>query len=79
MNRTKIKKRGQDLHQKGDARTKYLKKEWKRLVEMFSRQDIDITEKTSGIASKNLENSLDPKFDKKSIGEIIGITLVSSK
>ena len=46
---------------------------------MFSRQDIDITEKRSGIASKNLENSLDPKFDKKSIGEIIGITLVSLK
>ena len=43
---------------------------------MFSRQDIDITEKTSGIASKNLENSLDPKSDKKSIGETIGITLV---
>ena len=38
---------------------------------MSNEQYINITEKTSGIAPKNLGNPLDPKLDEKTIREII--------
>ena len=53
------------LHEKVDIRTKYLIKDEKILVEMFNKQYINIVEKTSGIAPKNLGNLLIPKLDEK--------------
>ena len=38
---------------------------------MSNKQYINITEKTSGIAPKNLGNPLDPKLDEKTIRQII--------
>ena len=38
---------------------------------MFNKHYINIVEKTSGIAPKNLGNPLDPKLDEKTIREII--------
>ena len=43
----------------------------KILVEMFNKHYMNIVEKTSGIAPKNLGNSLDPKLDEKTIRQII--------
>ena len=38
---------------------------------MFNKHYINIVEKTSGIAPKNLGNAVDPKLDEKTIREII--------
>ena len=38
---------------------------------MFNKHYINIVEKTSGIAPKDLENPLDPKLDQKTICEIV--------
>ena len=38
---------------------------------MFNKHYINIVEETSGIASKNLGNPLDPKLVEKTIREII--------
>ena len=38
---------------------------------MFNKHYINIVEKTSGIAPKNLGNPMDPKLDEKTIREII--------
>ena len=51
-------------------RTKGLIKDGKILVEMFNKHYINIVEKTSGTAPKNLGNPLDPKLDQKTICEI---------
>ena len=51
--------------------TKDLIKNEKILAEMFNKHYINIVEETSGIAPKNLGNSLDPKLDKTTILEII--------
>ena len=59
------------LHEKVDIRTKDLIKDEKILVEMFNKHHINIVEKTSGIAPKNLRNLLDPKLDQKAIREIV--------
>ena len=53
------------LYEKVDIRTKDLIKDEKILVEMFNKQYINIVEKRSGIAPKNLGNPLDPKPDEK--------------
>ena len=53
------------LHEKVDIRTKDLVKDDKILVEMFNKHYIDIVEKTSEKASKNLGNPLGPKLDEK--------------
>ena len=52
-------------------RTKDLIKDEKIFVEMFNKHYINIVEETSGIASKNLGNPLDPKLVEKTIREII--------
>ena len=49
------------LHEKVDIRTKDLIKDENILVEMFNKHYINIVEKTSGIAPKNLGNPLDKK------------------
>ena len=59
------------LYEKVDIKTKDLIKDEKILAEMSNEQYINITEKTSGIAPKNLGNPLDPKLDEKTIREII--------
>ena len=59
------------LHEKVDIRTMNLIKAEKILVEMFNKHYMNIVEKTSGIAPKNLGNSLDPKLDEKTIRQII--------
>ena len=59
------------LHEKVDIRTKDLINDEKIVMEMFNKHYINIVEKTSRIAPKNLGNSLDLKPDKKSIREII--------
>ena len=59
------------LHEKVDIRTKDLIKDEKILVEMFNKRYINIVEKTSGIAQKNLGNPLNPKLDEKAIREVI--------
>ena len=61
----------EDLHEKVDIRTKDLLKDEKILAEMFNKHYINIVEKTSEIAPKNLGNPLDPKLDEKTIREII--------
>ena len=38
---------------------------------MFNKYYTNIVEKKSGLALKHLENPLDPKFDEKTIREII--------
>ena len=38
---------------------------------MFNKHYVNIVEKTSGIAPKNLGNPLDPKLDQKTIREIV--------
>ena len=38
---------------------------------MFNKHYINIVDKKSGIAAKHLGNPLDPKFDEKTIREII--------
>ena len=43
----------------------------KYLCGMFNKHYTNIVEKTSAIASKNIENPLDPKLDEKNIPEII--------
>ena len=53
-------------------RTKDRIKDEKILVEMCNKHNINIVEKTSGIAPKSLGKSLDPKLDEKFIHEIIG-------
>ena len=58
-------------HEKVDIRTKDLIKDEKVLVKMFNKHYINIVEKTSGIAPKNLGNPLDPNLDGKTIREII--------
>ena len=40
-------------------------------MEKFNKHYINIVEKTSGIAPKDLRNPLDPKLDQKTIREII--------
>ena len=57
------------LYEKVDIRTKDLIKDEKILVEIFNKHHINIVEKTSGIAPKNLRNLLDPKLDQKAIRE----------
>ena len=59
------------LYEKVDIKTKDLIKDEKILAEMSNKQYINITEKTSGIAPKNLGNPLDPKLDEKTIRQII--------
>ena len=59
------------LHVKVDIRRKDLMKDEKILVEMFNTHYINIAEKTSGIAPKDLGNPLDPKLDEETIREII--------
>ena len=61
----------QGLHEKVDIRTKDLIKNGKILVEMFNKYYTNIVEKKSGLALKHLGNPLDPKFDEKTIREII--------
>ena len=72
---TEVKKNEQievkGLHEKVNIRTKDLIKDEKILVEMFNKHYINIVEKTSGIAPKNLGNLLDPKHDEKTIRETI--------
>ena len=58
-----------DLHEKVNIRTSDLIKDEKVLVEMFNKHYINIVEKTSEIAPKNLGNPLDPKRDEKTIRE----------
>ena len=59
------------LHEKADIRTKDLINDEKILVEMFNKHYINIVQKTSGLAPKNLGNPLDSKLDEKAICEII--------
>ena len=59
------------LHDKIDIRTKDQIKDEKALVKMFNKRYINIVEKTSRIAPKNLGSPLDPKLDEKTICEII--------
>ena len=59
------------LNEKVDTRTKDRIKDGKILLEMFNKHCINIVEKTSGIAPKNLGNPLDPKLDEKTIRQII--------
>ena len=40
-------------------------------MEKFNKHYINIVEKTSGIAPKDLRNPLDPKLDQKTLREII--------
>ena len=61
----------EDLHEKVDIRTKDLLKDEKILAEMFNKHYINVVEKTSEVAPKNLGNPLDPKLDEKTIREII--------
>ena len=49
------------IQKKVDIKTKDLRKDEKILVEMLNKQYINIVEKTSGIAPKNLRNPLDEK------------------
>ena len=49
------------IQKKVDIKTKDLIKDEKILVEMLNKQYINIVEKTSGIAPKNLRNPLDEK------------------
>ena len=58
-------------HEKVDIRTKDLIKDEEILVEMFNKHYINIVEKTSGIAPKNLGDPLDPKLNEKTIRETI--------
>ena len=53
------------LNQKVNIRTKDLIKDEEILVDMFNKHYINIVEKMSGIAPKNLGNPLDPKPMKK--------------
>ena len=67
----KIEVKGLKKVEKVDIRTKGLIKHEKILVEMFNKHYINIVEKTSGIAPKNLGNPLDPQLNEKTIREII--------
>ena len=55
------------LHEKVDIRTKDLTTDEKILVEMFGNHYINVVEEMSGIAPKNLGNTLDPKLNEKTI------------
>ena len=59
------------LSEKVKLKTNDLIKDETILVEMFNKHYINIVEKTSGIAPKNLGNPLDQKTDDKTIREII--------
>ena len=59
------------LHDKIDIRTKDQIKDEKVIVKIFNKRYINIVEKTSRIAPKNLGSPLDPKLDEKTICEII--------
>ena len=67
----KWKNKVKGLHEKVSIRIKDLIKDEKILVEKFNKHYINIVEKTSGIAPKDLRNPLDPKLDQKTIREII--------